>query len=293
MIPMAHVRNIVTLASRDVLRLLKRRVCLIALLVGVGSWLGLIRTAVAQESPRTSPAPSPKRAKDQGPRRRDAESAPVGTAAAVGAFEKSAPPGEKTKAAGDEKGATRARRVGPREDEWVRMDEVEKEEFEQFVEKSFLEVWAELRAYKADRPRVYKQWMIDLAPQLVPLMEEASRKPVRAVLSIKVVRVDFLIRRLVSEYLLEKDKDKHAKLEQRITEAVTARFDARQERRWLDMTNLEERLRRQKELHKEKNRNRERLIRREVNAILNPAGSSNGPSEPGKPNEDDGPRKPG
>ncbi len=267
--PFAHMSSAAFFPSRIDAGRFARKVCVVALLAGVVC-LCLAAMATAQESAPAESHPSSKRTKEPNQRRKEGDKAtPDKTEDAVPERSEGAGP------AGDaEQISPRPRRRGPRIDDWIRMGDAEKQEFETFVQTRFSEVWTELRADKTDKPRVYRQWMVKLARQLVPLMDELERNPQRGALSIKVAQREFRIKRLVSEYLLEKDKTRLVSLAQQITTAVTERFDARHQRRGLDIANLEDRLKRQKELHREKNANRKRIIRREVNAILNPAGTA-------------------
>lgn len=289
--PFVHMSSTAFFPSRIVAGRFARKVCVVALLADVVCPC-LAAMATAQESAPAESHPSAKRTKDPNQRRKEGDKATADKTANAARSDRSTAQNGEGRAADAEKNAPRPRRRGPRIDQWVRMDDVEEQEFEAFVEAHFPDVWAEVRANKKDKPRVYKQWMIKLAPQLVPLMEEIERNPQRGTLSIKVAQREFRIRRLVSEYLLEKDKTRRASLVQQITTAVTERFDARQERRGLDIASLEDRLERQRELHREKNANRKRIIRREVNAILNPAGTEDESEDDAKSKDRETPEPP-
>ena len=234
--------------------------------------LCLVGAATSQEPVRSDSSLAGRKTKEQGSRRKDGESAADDRVQHLETSDQSASQqGDGHRETADKR-PLRPKRPLARVSEWSRMSEAEKEELEAFVKKEFPEVWAELEADKAKKPRVYNKQMERLAPELVPLMDQRDANPERAGLSIRERQLQFSIQRRVSDYLSEEDEAKQAALEQEIAALVKERFEVRQNRRWLDIRGLEERVARLKQLHVEKNENRDRIIGRELNDLLNPAG---------------------
>lgn len=202
----------------------------------------------------------PRRANDPAPQQGEAPQLPPQT-------------GDAALAEDDEKRGARVRRTSPRVADWSRMSSEEQAELERFIAKWFPEVWTELQADRETKPRVYRQRMERLAQEVVPLIDQYDQSPKRGELSIREWQLEFRLKVLVSDYLLQTNVERRAKLAKDITDSVTDRFQVRQQRRWLDIVSLEERLARLKELHNEKTTNQDKIIQREVSALLNPAGA--------------------
>lgn len=172
--------------------------------------------------------------------------------------------------------------------DWRHMAARERRALEAFIEQNFPEVWNEVQPLQAHDNRAYNTRMEKLAVELVPIMEEQAENAPRTEILIREKQLEYRIQELVNEFLQNKDEQRREKIRQKLREMMSKQFDAAQERRRLDISRLEERLLSLKKLMDEKSRNREGIIERQVEARLNPAGTSDKPERGGK--EDGGGR---
>ncbi|MCC7292480.1 MAG: hypothetical protein IT449_10520 [Phycisphaerales bacterium] len=166
--------------------------------------------------------------------------------------------------------------------DWRHMAARERRALEAFIQQNFPEVWNEVQPLQAGDNRAYNTRMEKLAVELVPIMEEQAENAPRTEILIREKQLEYRIQVLVGEFLQNKDEQRRDKLRQKLRELMSKQFDAAQERRRLDISRLEERLLSLKKLMDEKSRNRDGIIERQVEARLNPAGTSDKPERGGK-----------
>ncbi len=184
---------------------------------------------------------------------------------------------------GDEE-RSRPRRTGARIADWSRMSAEEQTELENFIRTQLPDIWQELELDRIRQSqRVYRQHMEQLAPKIVPLMDQLDSNPPRAELSLREMRLDYRIQRLVAEFLQLQNKggnpERLTALEQEVVTLVEERFDVRQKRRMMDIESLEQRIAFMRKLHDERNTNRAKITRREADALLNPSAALDGTLE--------------
>ncbi|MBI5288822.1 MAG: hypothetical protein HY873_07605 [Chloroflexi bacterium] len=165
--------------------------------------------------------------------------------------------------------------------DWRHMAARERRALEAFIQQNFPEVWNEVQPLQAGDNRAYNTRMEKLAAELVPIMEEQAENAPRTEILIREKQLEYRIQELVNEFLQNKDEQRRDKIRQKLRELMSKQFDAAQERRRLDISRLEERLLSLKKLMDEKSRNRDGIIERQVEARLNPAGTSDKPERGG------------
>jgi hypothetical protein len=148
------------------------------------------------------------------------------------------------------------------------MTDAEREKVLAFMEEHFPKMYLEVERQKDRNPDRYDRRMQRVVPEMRHLMEMMETRPEHGVLIIKERRLDMEMRRLAGRYRSAEDEDKRAQLRRRMHELCTQAFDARQQRREIQIRELEARITELHERHAQADQVREKLIEQEVKERL-------------------------
>lgn len=154
--------------------------------------------------------------------------------------------------------------------EWGRMSQEERQEFESFVSCFFPQVWSELHGQRKENPAIYDSQMSRLAPELVPLIDQLVDKKDRTILQIKEKQLGFELQKLQSDFVHETNERSKERIGKDLARKLGERIDVQQKRRKLDLKRLEQRIEALRSMIEEVDQNREALIKRDQDLLLNP-----------------------
>ncbi|UCE58185.1 MAG: hypothetical protein JSU63_12155 [Phycisphaerales bacterium] len=172
---------------------------------------------------------------------------------------------------GPRRGKGQRHEFGPPRGLWNRMEDKERQCMGGFLEEYFPEMYLELERIKDKHPERFMRRMGRLAPEIREVMEMMETHPERASLMIQSRRLHMDMRKLSRRYHATDDEQKRAQLRSEFREACAKALDFRQERRALEIRELEARISELKQRHEAAAKMRDKLIDREVEERLDQA----------------------
>ena len=160
---------------------------------------------------------------------------------------------------------------------------------ERFMEEHFPRLYVEMQRLK-DRDEVrYARRMTGIAPQMLNIMEVFRTDPQRGTLMIRARQIEFEIQQTIAQFRSAKVDEAKRRIREHLDELVGKAFDCRNERRQMEVRELEARL---NELHtrlSESEKMRPELIRQRVSELLErsapPPGGEDGEDRATHPEE--------
>ena len=157
---------------------------------------------------------------------------------------------------------------GPPRALWQRMTKPEQARMMTFVEEHFPRMYLELDGAKKNQPKRFAKRMGRIAPEMRRVMETMEVQPERGALMIQDRRLDIEMRRLARQYRVADDDESKSRLRQKLQDASGKAFDCQQQRRAMDIRELEARISELKQRHEEATQMREELVEQSVNERL-------------------------
>lgn len=151
---------------------------------------------------------------------------------------------------------------------WNETPEAERKQVERFMEEHFPRLYVEMQRLKDRDEDRYSKRMSRIAPQMRKIMETMRTDPQRGTLMIRERKVEFEIQQTIARFRGAKDDEARRQIREHLDELVSKSFDCRNERRQMEVRELEARL---SELHNrllESEKLRPELIRERVSELL-------------------------
>ncbi len=165
-------------------------------------------------------------------------------------------------------GGPEAQRPGGRPRFWNDLPEQERKQVERFMEEHFPRLYVEMQRMK-DRDEVrYARRMTRIAPQMRKIMETVRTDPQRGTLMIRERLTEFEIQQTIADLRGAKDEEAKRQLREHLDSLVGKAFDCQNERRQLEVRDLEARLSELESRLSETEKMREALIRERVTKLL-------------------------
>jgi len=165
-------------------------------------------------------------------------------------------------------GGEEAQRPGGRPRSWNDLPEPERKQVERFMEEHFPRLYVEMQRLK-DRDDVrYARRMTRIAPQMRKIMETMRTDPQRGTQMIRERQTEFEILQTIADFRSAKDDEARRKTREHLEELVGKAFDFRNERRKMDIRELEARLSELQSRLSETEKMRSALIRERVSKLL-------------------------
>jgi hypothetical protein len=136
------------------------------------------------------------------------------------------------------------------------------------MEDHFPRLYVEMQRLKDRDEDRYSQRMTRIAPQMRKIMETMRTDPQRGTLMIRERKIEFEIQQTIARFRGAKDDETRVRFREHLDELVSKSFDCRNERRQMEVRELEARL---GELHNrlsESEKMRPELIRERVSELL-------------------------
>lgn len=152
---------------------------------------------------------------------------------------------------------------------FARLTPREKQEMEAFLREHFPRLFEQVERTREASPPRYLRMMTRLTPEMQGLMDLMAIDPQRGALLIEERRLDAEIR-MVARRARSTTDEQAAKSKERLAELVTRWFDARHQRRAMEIGELEARVIELKARHEEASRMRQKSIDRMIEERLEP-----------------------
>lgn len=151
---------------------------------------------------------------------------------------------------------------------WSELSEPEHRQIERFMEEHFPRLYVEMQKLK-DRDEVrYARRMTRIAPQMLQIMETMRTDPQRGTLMIRERQLEFEIQKTIARYRSAKDDEAKRRIREQLEGLVGKAFDDRNERRQMEVRELEARLSELQSRLSESQKMRPALIRQRVEDML-------------------------
>ncbi len=197
------------------------------------------------------------------------------------AGERSRPPEGRRAAQGDEPRSPR-REFGPRNDagdrrrqgppghpkSWNEIPEPQRRQVERFMEEHFPRLYLEMQQLKDRNEDRYARRMTRIGPEMRKIMETMRADPERGALMIRERQTEFQIVQTVARYRNAKDEDAKNRIREDLEGLVGEAFDRRNERRQMEVRELESRLNELRTRLSESEKTRHGLVRERVEELL-------------------------
>lgn len=151
---------------------------------------------------------------------------------------------------------------------WNDSPEPERKQVERFMEEHFPRLYVEMQRLKDRDEARYVRRMTRIAPQMREIMETMRADPQRGTLMIRERQIEFEIQQTIARFRSAKDDEARRRIREHLDGMVGKAFDCRNERRQMEVRELEARL---NELHtrlSESEKMRPALIRQRVSELL-------------------------
>lgn len=217
------------------------------------AWLGVFVTVLSCAAAYAQPGPRT--------RVRPAEGVPPAQA------EEPTPPGRGFGPRG-RPGGPEFERPASRPKPWSDLPEPERRQIERFMEEHFPRMYVELQKLK-DRDEVrYARRMTRIAPQMRRIMEAMRTDPQRGALMVRERQIEFEIQQTIARFRSARDDAEKRRIREHLEGLVGKAFDCRNERRQMEVRELEARLSELQTRLSESEKMRPALIRQRVADML-------------------------
>lgn len=172
---------------------------------------------------------------------------------------------------------------------WSDLPEPERRQIERFMEEHFPRMYVELQKLK-DRDEVrYARRMTRIAPQMRKIMETMRTDPQRGTLMVRERQIEFEVQQTIARFRSAKDDAAKRQSREHLEGLVGKAFDFRNERRQMEVRELEARLSELQTRLSESEKMRQALIRQRVEDMLEkpapPPDGEEGDDPEGRPEE--------
>jgi hypothetical protein len=151
---------------------------------------------------------------------------------------------------------------------WDELPEPQRREIERFMEEHFPAVYLELQKLKDRNPQRYVRRMAVVAPQMHRMMDVIRTDPQRGALLIRERKTQMEMRLTVAQYHRATDEAQRRKLREKLEDLAAQAFDSQNQRREMEVRDLETRLSDLRARLQESQRLRPDLIRQRVDNLL-------------------------
>lgn len=151
---------------------------------------------------------------------------------------------------------------------WSDLPEPERRQIERFMEEHFPRMYVELQRLKERDEIRYNRRMTRIAPQMRKIMETMRTDPQRGMLMIRERQLEFEIQQTIARFRSAKDDASKRQIREHLEGLVGKAFDCRNERRQMEVRELEARLSELQTRLSESEKMRPALIRQRVADML-------------------------
>ena len=151
---------------------------------------------------------------------------------------------------------------------WSDLPEPERRQIERFMEEHFPRMYVELQKLKDGDEVCYARRMTRIAPQMQKIMETIHTDPQRGTIMIRERQIEFEIHQTIARFREAKDDEAKRRIREQLEGLVGKAFDCRNERRQMEVRELEARLSELQARLSESEKMRPALIRQRVEDML-------------------------
>jgi len=169
----------------------------------------------------------------------------------------------------DRQGSPEMRRPAGRPRPWNDLPEPQRRNIERFMEEHFPRLYVEMQRLEDRDEMRYARRMTRIAPQMLKIMETIRTDPQRGTLMIRERQLEFEIQQTIARFRSAKDDAAQQQiLREHLDDLVGKAFDCRNERRQMEVRELEARLSELQTRLSESAKMRPALIRQRVADML-------------------------
>jgi len=151
---------------------------------------------------------------------------------------------------------------------WNDLPEPERRQIERFMEEHFPRMYVELQRLKGRDESRYIRRMTRIAPQMLQIMEAMRTDPQRGTLMVRERQIEFEIQQTIARFRSAKDDEGKRRIREHLDDLVGKAFDCQNERRQMEVRELESRLSELRSRLSESEKMRPALIRQRVADML-------------------------
>ena len=151
---------------------------------------------------------------------------------------------------------------------WSDLPEPERRQIERFMEEHFPRMYVEMQKLKDRDENRYVRRMTRIAPQMLKIMETMRTDPQRGTIMIRERQLEFEIQQTIARFRSAKDDEAKRRIREHLDGLVGKAFDCRNERRQMEVRELEARLNELQARLAESEKMRPALIRQRVADML-------------------------
>jgi hypothetical protein len=151
---------------------------------------------------------------------------------------------------------------------WNDLPEPERRQIEQFMEEHFPRLYVEQQRLKARDETRYTRRMTRIAPQMRQIMEAMRTDPQRGTLMVRERQIEFEIQQTIARFRSAKNDEGKRRNREHLDDLVGKAFDCQNERRQMEVRELESRLSELRSRLSESEKMRPALIRQRVTDML-------------------------
>jgi len=151
---------------------------------------------------------------------------------------------------------------------WSDLPEPERRQIERFLEEHFPRMYVELQRLKDRDESRYTRRMTRIAPQMRQIMEAMRTDPQRGTLMVRERQLEFEIQQTIARFRSAKNDEGKRRNREHLDDLVGKAFDCQNERRQMEVRELESRLSELRSRLSESEKMRPALIRQRVTDML-------------------------
>jgi len=151
---------------------------------------------------------------------------------------------------------------------WSDLPEPERRQIERFMEEHFPRMYVELQRLKGRDESRYTRRMTRIAPQMRQIMEAMRTDPQRGTLMVRERQLEFEIQQTIARFRSVKNDEGKRRNREHLDDLVGKAFDCQNERRQMEVRELESRLSELRSRLSESEKMRPALIRQRVADML-------------------------
>lgn len=151
---------------------------------------------------------------------------------------------------------------------WNDLPEPERRQIERFMEEHFPRMYVELQRLKGRDESRYTRRMTRIAPQMRQIMEAMRTDPQRGTLMVRERQLEFEIQQTIARFRSAKNDEGKRRNREHLDDLVGKAFDCQNERRQMEVRELESRLSELRSRLSESEKMRPALIRQRVADML-------------------------
>jgi len=151
---------------------------------------------------------------------------------------------------------------------WSDLPEPERRQIERFMEEHFPRMYVQMQKLKDGDEARYARRMTQIAPQMRHILEEMRTDPQRGTLMVRERQIEFEIQQSIARFRNAKDDAAKRRIREHLEGLVGKMFDFRNERRQMEVHELEARLSELQTRLSESQKMRPALIRQRVEDML-------------------------